>query len=274
MLATDAKLDIRAGLPPPICAHFYQLANPFNINRHKRICMINPLLFIGMHEIRRIITADAQRGLGKIIGSKREKLGCLAQLIRTDCGARQLHHCTDQIVDFLPAFVKHLSGDIIDNLPANLNLLGSTGQRYHDFRNRGRPGGSNLYCSFEDGPCLHRANFRIGDRQPAPAMPQHRVGFLQAQGALPCQIHRHPDSLCHLCQFCIAMRQEFMQRRVQQTNGYRQARHDSKQLGKVLFLHWQQLIQRLFAPGLFYRHDHLAHGHNTIFVKEHMFGAA
>ena len=68
MLTTDAELDIAAHGPAFISADLHQLANPVHIDRDKRIGFVNLCLLIGMHEVCRIIPADAKSGLGEIIG--------------------------------------------------------------------------------------------------------------------------------------------------------------------------------------------------------------
>ncbi len=65
-----------------------------------------------------------------------------------------------------------------------------------------------------------------------------------------------------------------MQGWIEQANGHRPAIHDAKQLFKILALHWQDLRQGR-APAVFARRtDHLAHGQNAFFLKEHVLGPA
>ena len=71
-----------------------------------------------------------------------------------------------------------------------------------------------------------------------------------------------------------AMRQEFVQRRIEQADGDRQARHDLEQRDEILALEGQQLGQRGAAAGLVIGHDHLAHRADARRVEEHVLGAA
>jgi hypothetical protein len=48
---------------------------------------------------------------------------------------------------------------------------------------------------FDDCPHLHLENFRIGDREPASAMPQHRVRLVQLLHAPRHSLGRYPDFL-------------------------------------------------------------------------------
>ncbi len=82
-------------------------------------------------------------------------------------------------------------------------------------------------------------------------MAEHRVGLGQFRGAAA---HRRgmsvPERLRHLRQLRLAMRQEFVQRRVEQADGHRQPLHDAEQLDKILALERQQLRQRRAAAAL------------------------
>ena len=70
------------------------------------------------------------------------------------------------------------------------------------------------------------------------------------------------------------LRQEFVQRRIEQADGDRQAGHDLEQLDEVLALHRLDLGQRRAAALLVVGQDHLAHGHDAVALEEHVLGAA
>src|SRR5947207_12397446 len=65
-----------------------------------------------------------------------------------------------------------------------------------------------------------------------------------------------------------------MQWWIEEADRHRQTIHNAKDLLKIAFLHGQNLLQRLLSLALRFRHDHLAHGHNAVFVKEHVLSAA
>ena len=68
------------------------------------------------------------------------------------------------------------------------------------------------------------------------------------------------DRLRHLGQLLLAMRQEFMQRRVEQADGHRQPDHDAEERDEIVSLEGHQLLERDASPRLVARHDHLTHG--------------
>ena len=105
-------------------------------------------------------------------------------------------------------------------------------------------------------------------------MAQHRVRFREF-GSTP--LH-----LCHVLAQCggqlgdlvVAMRQELVQRRVEQPYRHRQAGHDAEQFDEILALERQQLFQRHAAAGLVAGHDHLPHRADALGCEKHVFGAA
>ena len=70
------------------------------------------------------------------------------------------------------------------------------------------------------------------------------------------------------------LRQEFVQRRVEQADGHRQAAHDLEQLDEVGALHRQELGERRAPVALAVGEDHLAHRDDARLVEEHVLGAA
>ena len=72
----------------------------------------------------------------------------------------------------------------------------------------------------------------------------------------------------------MGMRQELVQRRIEQPDRHRQALHDLEQLDEIRALHRQQLRQRGATRLLVLGEDHLAHGADARFLEEHVLGAA
>ena len=77
----------------------------------------------------------------------------------------------------------------------------------------------------------------------------------------------------HLVEFGLGLRQEFVQRRVEQPDRHRQAGHDLEDLGEIGALHRQQLGERGAAAALLVGHDHLADRADAVGLEEHVLGA-
>ena len=99
----------------------------------------------------------------------------------------------------------------------------------------------------EDGARLHLGDLRIGDEQPAAAMAEHRVGFGQRDHALAQQRRIDLHRRRHLGDLLLALRQELVQRRVEQADRDRQAAHDGEELDEILALHRQEFCERRAA---------------------------
>ena len=83
-----------------------------------------------------------------------------------------------------------------------------------------------------------------------------------------------PSAVGHLLHFLVGVRQEFVQRRVEQADGHRQPGHDGEQLAEILPLERQQTRQRGAAAGFGVGDDHLADRQDALRVEEHVLGAA
>ena len=148
-------------------------------------------------------------------------------------------------------------------------------QRHHDLEADRLAGAlPGFDRGLEDRPRLHLGDLGIGNREAAAAETEHRIEFGQFAGAVgePPRIgvHRARDFL----DLGLGVRQELMQRRIEQPDGHRQALHDFEQFDEIGALHRQQFRQRGAARLLVLGEDHLAHGADAGFLEEHVLGAA
>ena len=105
-------------------------------------------------------------------------------------------------------------------------------------------------------------------------MPEHWV--LLAETVQP-GVQRgrlHVQRRGQLSDLLVIVRQEFVERRIEQTDRDRQARHDLEQLNEVLALHRQDLRERRASAAFVRGDDHFAHRHDAGRVKEHVLCAA
>ncbi len=79
---------------------------------------------------------------------------------------------------------------------------------------------------------------------------------------------------CDLRDFGFGVRQEFVQRRVEQLDRDRQSLHDLEQPDEVLALHRKKFRERRAAALLIISENHFAHGENPVFIEKHVLGAA
>ena len=127
-------------------------------------------------------------------------------------------------------------------------------------------------CCLYNCGCLHFCDFRIRNRKTAPAMTHHRVKFMQSGNNALKLIQINMHILSQLCNIIRACRQEFMQRRIEITDGYRQSVHCLINALKVTTLHRQQLGKCFSSLSFGFGYDHFAHSLDAVTLKEHMLG--
>ena len=108
----------------------------------------------------------------------------------------------------------------------------------------GAPLRLDLDRRLEDGAGLHLVDLGHGDAQPDPAHPQHRVEFGQRLDPAGDLGQRLVERLGQLAHALAAVRQELVQRRVEQADADRLAGHDLEQPHEIRALHRQQPVQR------------------------------
>src|SRR3546814_16121965 len=84
-----------------------------------------------------------------------------------------------------------------------------------------------------DGARLHLVDFRVADAEAAAAMAEHRVGLFQRLLAFLQRGDAEAGAARDRIEIRIGMRQEFMQRRVEQADGDRTAGHAIAQNGRA-----------------------------------------
>ena len=126
----------------------------------------------------------------------------------------------------------------------------------------------------ENGARLHLGDLRIGNGDAAAAEAEHRIELGQLLRAAGELLRVGAHGLGHLGDLLLAVRQEFVQRRIEQADGDRPAVHDLEQLDEIGALHRQQLGERGAARFLVVGEDHLAHRLDAVLVEEHVLGAA
>src|SRR5437868_308819 len=75
-----------------------QLAHALDVERREGIVLQDAALLILLQERRRIVTAEAKRGLREVVGAEAEELRRLGDFAGAQGGTRQLDHGADEIV--------------------------------------------------------------------------------------------------------------------------------------------------------------------------------
>ena len=128
--------------------------------------------------------------------------------------------------------------------------------------------------SFDDGASLHFGNFGISISQTATAVSEHRVRFGQRFDLVLNRFERNFQVVGQFLHLFFEVRNELVQRRIEQANRYGQPVHRFEQTFEVAALDRQQLGQRLAASGFVVGQDHFAYGLDAVAFEEHVLGTA
>ena len=105
-------------------------------------------------------------------------------------------------------------------------------------------------------------------------MAKHRVEFMKFTDALLDLGRLDPEFFGQVVDLFAVVGQELMQRRVEQSDGARQAVEGLEDALKILALVRQQFLECLAAIAFVLGEDHLAHGVDAVPLEKHMLGAA
>ena len=166
----------------------HHLADPVGVERHERVVLENAGLLIGADEARRVVARDAVGGLRQIVGAEAEELGALGDLAGEQRGARQFDHRADRdTATVTPAFSIDLAGRPGRPSPSGCRIR--AGVAISGIMISGSTASPVSFitatAASKIATRLHLVDLGIGDAEPAAAMAEHRVGFVQRVAALP-----------------------------------------------------------------------------------------
>eukprot|EP00438_Fugacium_kawagutii_P036334 Skav209026 [mRNA] locus=scaffold1809:4753:5381:+ [translate_table: standard] len=179
MLAANAHLHVWPSAATSLNCHGDQLANTIRIQADERILGDNALGLVLRQERACIISAQAIGGLGQVIRSKAEEFGHFCQFACLQGCTWKLDHGANFVDEINSLLLCHLSSCLLDHTLQQLQFFNCCNQGNHDFSHWLVLGASAHFSRcFENGSCLHLADFGIGDGQSAATMTKHWIGLL------------------------------------------------------------------------------------------------
>jgi hypothetical protein len=251
-----------------------QLPDARDIERLEGIVGEDAAFDVQREETSRIVAAQSQRGLREVVGPEGEELGRLGDLASRQRRARQLDHRPDLVVDLLAHGAHDLRVTLLEDATLVIELLHGGDERDHDLDVYVDAAPLGAHRRLEDRAPLHLGDLGEGDAQSAAAMSEHRVGLAQAVDDAHQLLTRELELTGEQLALLAAMREELVERRVEQADRDRIAVHRLEDPLEVGTLHGQELGERPAATALVVRDDHLAHRVDAIPVEEHVLGAA
>ena len=244
------------------------------VHRYERVTGQHAALDIAAQESSGIVTGKPHGRLGEVVGAEREEFGGLGDFAGEQRGARQLDHGADHVGDAAPALGEHFFSHRVHARLDQIEFPPGDHERDHDFRNWRLALLGYITRGLEHRARLHLVNLGIDDRQPAAAKAQHRIAF----GEFVCAREQHlgveARRFGDIGAFFFRVRQELMQRRIEQADSHRARAHDGEDRGEILALVRRELVKRGHAALLRVRQDHFAHRRDAFSIEEHMLGAA
>src|SRR5262245_4274608 len=143
----------------------------------------------------------------------------------------------------------------------------------HDFWNDVDPFPREFTRRLHNRPRLGLIDLRERDPQAAATMPQHWVKFVKRITLRTEPFSRDTEFGSKVRDLFVSMREELMQRWVEQTNCDRQSGHRPQNTDKIALLHGDNLTECANTAGGVFGENHLTHGVDTISLEEHMLGA-
>ena len=275
MLAADAELDVRAGTLAFCNSEADQAAYTVLVQTSERIGLEDLLVEVSLQNAAHVITGEAVGHLGEVVGAEGEELRFLGHIACGDCGTRRLDHRADHILHLQAGLLNQLVSLSLDNLLYEAQLIDLGYQRNHDLRRDMQvvflPDVDS--CGY-DSLGLHLGDLRIENVQTAAAGTQHRVELVQAFYLALELVEGYAHLIGQLLDLVILVREELMERRVKQTDGYRQAAHRAVNCLKVAALHRQDLGQSRLALLERIGNNHLTNRLDAGRLEEHMLGTA
>ena len=120
---------------------------------------------------------------------------------------------------------------------------------------------------FEDGFHLGAGNFRIGDTQTDAAMTHHRVVFMESFGTFIDLCRSDTEGRSQFSTFCRFCGDEFMQRRIEQTESHRHTFHGFQSGFDAVFHKRIEFSQSDFAFAGIFGKNHLTQVEKNVSVK-------
>ena len=187
MLTADPKLQLRLGHPAFLTRDFYQPAYARDIDGLERILLEDLSADVFREEYAGVISAVAEGHLREVIGPEAEEVRDFGNITGGERRSGNFDHRPDgdrQLPGVLLLLLDHCNG-FEDQLTKNLKLATRADQRHHDLWHRLDALLEALDRCFCDRSGLHFRDLRIGDREPATTMPEHRIHLME---------HGHPTT--------------------------------------------------------------------------------
>ena len=282
MLATHAEFQFPFHFAATLGCNLHQLADTGLVDGVEGISLQQPELEVpGHHATLDIVTTQSEGHLGEVVGAEAEEVSVLSQIFGSQGGTRSFDHRADgDYCAFCPLAgwcaarqVGKFAQHALHPSARQRQLVIGNGEWNHDFDDRLEAFTGNLLGRLHECADLHGVQTRFHHTQSHATGSQHGVDFGPFAGCV-----QHFGFLCSETRRCLLhlelvyVRQELMQRWIEQANRDRQSVHRSQDADEVFFLGFTKLLERrsFFVGGV--GQNHSTHHGQTISRQEHVLG--
>ena len=276
MFAADTDVQVRIFSLTKLDCHFHQLADTILVKFCKWVVFEDLSLVVCFQELACVITGESESHLCQVVGSEAEEVCIFCDLICGQSCTRDLNHGTYLILQVCACCCDLFICSIYHCLLYKAKLFVITDQWNHDFRTNTPVWMFLLYvdgCT-DDCSCLHLGDLRISNSQTNSTMSHHWIEFVQGIDDTLDLFYGLALRISQLLDIFVCLWYEFMQRRIQETDGYRVAFQCFVKFLKVTLLNRKNLFQCCFSFFYGIGADHLTECIDSVSFEEHMLGTA
>ena len=276
MLAADAEVDVGTSRSAELCRHLDEFADADLVEFGERIGLVDLLVVVRAEELAGVVTAETEGHLSEVVGAEGEELGFGRDRVCGERRARDLDHGADLVLHLDAGRLDALVGGLGDDGLDVRKLFDLADERDHDLGHDFPVRMSGLHCDrrLDDRFGLHDRDLGIGDGESASAVSHHGVELMQRSDDVLDFLDGHTHIVGKRLDVGFFRGDELVERRIQEADGDGSAFERFVESLEVALLHGQELGKSLFSLLDGVGDDHLAHGHDSVGLEEHMLGAA
>ena len=243
MLTADTQVELGLGGTTLAACHLDELANAFLIENLERVNLQDAQVLVDGEELASVITRVTKGHLGQVVGTEREEVYHLCDLVGNEGGTRNLNHGTYLVGNGLTALGKYLLSNAVDDVGLHLDLVLHTNQGNHDLGVNVDALSLHVESGLDDSAGLHLGDFGIGVAQTAATVTQHGVELFQTVANELHLVEGAARLFGELTHGLELMGNELVQGGIEQANGHFIAVHGLEDALEVATLQREQLGQ-------------------------------
>ena len=273
VFAADAEFDVGADAATFGNGDLHELAYASRIERGEGVFLEDFVFGVRKQEVAHVVTADAESGLGKVVGAEAEELSGASDFVRGESTTWDFDHGADQVFKLGFLLSHDCFGCGVNHFHLQLQLLGETNKWDHDLGLHFNTFFGNISSGFEDCTSLHLGDLGVGDAETATAVTKHRVELVELSHALLDVLDFDVEFLGKVHLLLLGVRKELVEWWVEQTDGRWKAFESLEDAGEIFTLIGKKFGKSGTTVGFVVGQNHLAHGVDAVTFEEHVLGA-